>query len=83
MADGGMNIEIDERLAEQIRAVADAMGMTAEEYATSMLRAAVDADWAEDERRWEEYLRTGESYDAETVMAEFLETVARGVAKRT
>jgi len=83
MADGGLNIEIDERLAGQIRSIAAAMGMSAEEYATSMLRAAVDDEWAEDERRWAEYQRTGVSHDADTVLDEFRQIVASGAAKRT
>ena len=44
-----------------MKAVADASGLTPGEYALQVLEQAIADDWAEDERRFADYERTGQS----------------------
>lgn len=60
-------IEIDETLEQRVAAIANAQGMSATDFAKDVLmsfvedaEAAMALDTAEDERRWQEYRRTGE-----------------------
>jgi hypothetical protein len=68
MADGGMTLEIDEALAESLRARAKAAGQSVEEYAYTVLESAFverpgftdnPAHWEEVRRIADETLRDG------------------------
>ena len=70
MADG-FDIHLDEKRAERLQAVAEAAGMSPTEFALGILDSAVSADFAEDDRRWAEYKRTGETISVEEAFAAF------------
>jgi hypothetical protein len=82
MDDGGLTLELDPALATRLRLAADNVGEPVQDYARALIGDVLDAeattgDFAEEERRWAEYQRTGESYPAEQVLAEFQQAVAR------
>jgi plasmid stability protein len=53
MADGELTLKIDAALAERLRARAEAVGQTVEEYALAILRRAVEEPgFEDDETRW-------------------------------
>ena len=79
MADTGLIIELDEELGQRLRAAAEAVGRSVNDYVVSLLSGGLD-DWAEDHARLAEYDRTGEYVEAETVMAEFRESLAERLA---
>ena len=83
MADGGLTLEIDDALAERLRAIAEASGESVEDFAMQALRAAADdEDWAEDYARVAEYEATGRFIPAEQAMAEFRAAVEARLAKK-
>jgi len=83
MADGDVTLKIDPTLAERLRQVADAAGETFESFALSVLEAAADDDWADEQARYEEYRRTGEYIDLATFVREMREGLeTRLAAKR-
>ncbi len=69
MADGGLKLEIDEALAERLRAAADASGETVEAFAINALAVAAEVDWAEDFARVAEYEATGRFIPADQPVA--------------
>lgn len=82
MADGVMKLELSEGLAHRLRVAAEAAGRPAADYAVELIDSALDDDWAEDDARFAEFLRTGESIPAEVALAEFRESVTRRFASR-
>jgi len=76
MADGGFRVEISESLGRQLVAAAEAAGRPVSDYAADLIARGLD-DWAEDLARYEEYRRSGEYLDAETVLAGFRAELAR------
>jgi len=82
MADGGLKLEIDEALAERLRAAAAATGESVEDFARQALSAAADDDWAEDYARVAEYEATGRFIPAHEAMAEFRAAVEARFAKK-
>lgn len=76
-----LNIPLTGQLADDVRAAAEAAGLTPEEYvrrelAESVALAALpedDLSWEEDIRRLEE---PGENIDLETAFAEFRQKIA-------
>ena len=89
---GPERIDIDEAVAARIAALARGQGQTASDLANDVLRAwaedidrATDTDTAEDERRWQEYLRTGEAIPFEQVEKKLLALAekARSSAKNS
>lgn len=81
MADG-FDIHLDQARAEQLKAAADASGMTATEFALSALDRAIEDDWAEDRRRLEDYDRTGDALTIEEAMSELRNATAEKRAAR-
>ena len=81
MAADTLNIPLTGQLADDVRAAAEAAGLTPEEYvrrelAESVALAALpedDLSWEEDIRRLEE---PGENIDLETAFAEFRQKIA-------
>jgi hypothetical protein len=67
MADG-FDIHLNEPLARRLKAAAEAAGVEPAAYALQLLEQIVEDDWAEDERRFAEYERTGESISVEEFM---------------
>jgi len=63
MADG-FDIHLNEEQAQRLKSAAGAAGVDPKAYAVNALEQAMDDDWAEDERRFAEYERTGESIGA-------------------
>lgn len=59
MADG-FDIHLTEEQARRLKAVAEAAGLDPAAYALNVLQQAMEDDWAEDERRFAEYERTGD-----------------------
>src|SRR5690606_29202452 len=74
MADG-FDIHLNEDQARRLKAAAEASGVDPAAYALQVLEQAMDDDWAEDERRFAEYERTGESISAEEFMDGLREAV--------
>jgi hypothetical protein len=70
MADGGMNLELNEDLTDRLIAAAEKAGRPAADYAAQIIGEALDDEWSEAERRWAEYERTGESVSLADAMAE-------------
>lgn len=81
MADG-FDIHLNGQQAERLRAKASDAGMDAGDYARSLLAAALDGDWAEDQRRFAEYDRTGEAISLDKFMGELRAAVARRRGER-
>lgn len=74
MADG-FDIHLNEDQARRLKAAAEASGVDPETYFMQALERAMQDDWAEDERRFAEYERTGESISVEEFMGGLREAV--------
>lgn len=81
-----LTISLDGPLADDVRAAAEARGMTPEDYVREQLAESVapdiaydDLSWEEDQRRLEE---PGENVPWEQAFAEFKAKVAEARAKR-
>lgn len=70
-------IPLTEQLARRLKAAAEAAGVYPEAYARQLLDVAVEDDFAEDDRRWAEYQRTGETVSVEEAFAAFDAAVER------
>ncbi|PLR28746.1 hypothetical protein SGCZBJ_00925 [Caulobacter zeae] len=81
MADGA-DIHLDPERAERLRVAAQAAGVTPEVFAINAIDQAIDDDWAEALQSLEEYERTGVSYPAEEVLAEFRANIEARLAAR-
>ena len=81
MADG-FDIHLNEELARRLKAAAEAAGVDPAVYAHQLLDVAVEDDFAEDDRRWAEYKRTGETVSLDEAIRSFDEAIARGRLKR-
>ncbi len=81
MADGA-DIHLDPERAERLRLAAKAAGMTPEAFAISAIDSAIDDDWLEAIASLEDYERTGVSYPAEEILAEFRANVETRLAAR-
>jgi len=81
MADGA-DIHLDPERAERLRLAAEAAGVTPEAFALNAIDSAIDDDWAEAIESIDEYERTGVSYPAEEVLAEFRANVEARLAAR-
>jgi hypothetical protein len=68
MGDGGLIVELDETLSRRLEAAAASAGRSPVDYALSLIAEGLDEDWAEDDARFAEYERTGESVDAEEAL---------------
>jgi predicted transcriptional regulator len=79
-------LHISSDLEARLDAIARHTGQTVEELADTVLRAHADAqerdtqEEAEDERRWQRYLETGQSVSLDTVRGK-LSTLADQAAK--
>ena len=76
MADG-LNIHLDAKRAERLREIADASGRDPADYLFAVLDQAIEHDWSEDERRFAEYERTGDSISLEEFMGGLRDAVSR------
>jgi len=65
MDDGALTVRIDGELADRLRASAESSGRGVDEHARDLIREALDQDWAEADRRFAEYERTGFSVPAD------------------
>ena len=81
MADGA-DIHLDPQRTARLKAAADAAGISLEAYALQALDQALDDEWSEAIAALEEYDRTGISYAAEDVLAEFRANVEAGLANQ-
>lgn len=87
MAEAGLKIELGVALSKRLMAAADLAGEPVDAYAEAIIGDVLDAeaahaDWPEDEARWAEYERSGESIPAEAALAGFQESLARRFAAR-
>lgn len=87
MADGGLTLHLNEPLSSRLETAAASAGQKIEDYAQALIQDVLDAeapdeDWAEDEARWAEFERTGESYPLEDVLREFREGLAQEARHR-
>ncbi len=87
MAEGGLQIELGVALSERLKEAAGKAGQPAHAYVEAILADSLDAeapddDWAEQEARWAEYERSGETIPAEVGLAGFQESLARRFAAR-
>ncbi|WP_332764293.1 hypothetical protein [Phenylobacterium sp.] len=81
MADGDLTLKLDDETARRLQAAADAAGRPVGDYAAGLIAEGLDGDrWQGAREALAEFDRTGESFDAETTMAEFRASVARRVA---
>ena len=69
-ADGEITLKLDAGTSELLKAAAEAAGRSVNDYAHDLIVHALD-DWAEDDRIFEEYERTGVSYSVEEGLAVF------------
>ncbi|MFN3513785.1 MAG: hypothetical protein ACK41C_12105 [Phenylobacterium sp.] len=83
MADGELTLKLDDDTARRLQEAADAAGRPVADYAAGIIADSLDGDghWLAAREAVAEFERTGESYDAETAMAEFRASVARRVRK--
>jgi len=84
---GQNSVVIDEEIEQRIAALVGE-GRTASDLANDVLRSFVEeaegfarVDTAEDERRWQEYKRTGKALSAEDFFAKLDKLEARADAK--
>jgi hypothetical protein len=87
MADGELTLQLNAALSRRLEAAATEARQDVREYVEALIEDVLDAegtdeDWAEDERRWAEFERTGHSIPAEVVLAEFKAAVARSFASK-
>ncbi|WP_395945050.1 hypothetical protein [Brevundimonas sp.] len=75
MADG-FDIHLNEDQARRLKAAAEAAGVDPTAYALELLDLGTQDDWAEDERRFAEYERTGEFISLEEFLRPFEELLA-------
>jgi len=75
MADG-FDVRIEGEQAERLRAAAEAAGQDVVAYTRDLLAQSMP-DFEEDDRRWGEYLRTGETVSVEEAFAAFDAEIAR------
>jgi len=61
MPDGRLILSLDEDLSARLAVAANEAGQPVNAYAAEIIGEALDENWAETERRWAEYERTGES----------------------
>jgi hypothetical protein len=73
MADGELTLKLDDETARRLQEAAD---VPVDDYAAGLIVDSLDDGWAEARQALREHDVTGESYDAETVMAEFRANVA-------
>jgi hypothetical protein len=69
MADGGLTIELDAALVARLREAADAVGRSAEDYASELIAQGLSDRWAEARASLARYDRTGEHVDAKAALA--------------
>ena len=93
MADG-FDIHLNEEQARRLKAAAETAGMEPAAYALDVLEQAMDASqvfalreeaarWtAEDEARWAEYERTGETVPLEDALRDFHANLAQRLAEK-
>ena len=70
MADGGLTIELDAALGARPREAAEAVGRSAEDYASALIAQGLGDGWAEARASLAEYDRTGEYVDAKQALAD-------------
>ncbi len=75
MADG-FDMRIEGEQAECLRAAAEAAGMDVVAFTRDLLAQSMPG-FEEDDRRWAEYLRTGETVSVEEAFAAFDAEIAR------
>ena len=61
MADGGLKLELDQDLSARLSAAAEQAGRPVAAYAAELIGEALDVDWSEAERSWNDFQRTGYS----------------------
>ncbi len=84
MADGALKIELTGPLADDVRAAAEARGLTPEDYvreslAEGLATEATDLDWNEDLRRLEE---PGENVPLDQAFDRFRDNIAAARASK-
>ena len=77
MADGELTLRLDDDTARRLQAAADAAGRPVGDYAAGLISEGLDDSFVGAREALAEFDRTGESFDAESAMAEFRESVAR------
>jgi len=81
MADGELTLKLDDETARRLQEAADAAGRPVADYAAGLIAGRLGDSWAEALEAFQEFDRTGEDYDAATVMSEFCANVAARTAK--
>ena len=82
MDDGALTVRIAGELAERLRVSAESSGRAVDEHARDLIRGALDEDWAEDDRRFAEYERTGITIPADVAFEELRSSLERRFASR-
>jgi hypothetical protein len=70
MADGGLTIELDAALGARLREAAEAVGRSAEEYASTLIAQGLADEWAEARASLADYDRTGDYVEAKEALAD-------------
>lgn len=81
MADGELTLKLDDETVRRLQEAADAAGLPVDSYAADVLTGVLSGHWQGAREAVVEFDRTGESYAAETVMAEFKAAVATRARK--
>jgi predicted transcriptional regulator len=81
MADGELTLKLDDDTARRLQEAADAAGRPVADYAVELIADGLADGWAEALEAFQEFDRTGEDYDAATVMDEFCANVAARTTK--
>jgi len=82
MADGDFKLELSEELGRRLKAAAEAAGRSVDDYAAGLISQGLESSWDEDYARYDEYRRTGEYLDAETVMRDFKAALKRRFSEK-
>ena len=75
MADG-FDIHLNEAQARRLKAAAEAAGVGPSALALGIIDQVIQDDWAEDERRFAEYERTGEFISLQEFLRPFEDLLA-------
>lgn len=77
-----LTLHIEADLADRLKMTADFVGRPVDDYARDLIRDGLDEGWAEEQARWAEFERTGESIPAEPALLEFRNSVKARFAAR-
>ena len=81
MADGDVTVTLDSDTARRVQLVADAAGLSVQNFVTGLIADRLQTSVAEAEAAFEDYGRNGLSVDADVALDRFQERIAARAAR--